>query len=249
MQPLRHISLLGINTESRRLDISSDALGRTLLAATPSLISHLRGCPLSLSGLTCCHLPFSPVVSNPTFPACLYPHLALFLVSCVTRRWWVVRQSRRSTIGRRQNSYYLHLLVIYFSSVRLKMAARDGDRPVWPAKHRPPQILLFIHKLDPLGLSGRTVLPTRYLWFVLGGSGMSEWVGVSWCRFAVNLGLTHIVTHLTLSVLKSARSECVRVRVCAWAFQQTHTRAHKGAHTHTVSQWQTEATVLLSGNE
>lgn len=61
-------------------------------------------------------------------------------------------------IGQRQrNSYYLHLSVIYFSSVRLKMAARDGDKPVWPAKHCPLQIPLFIHKLDPLGLRGRLV--------------------------------------------------------------------------------------------
>lgn len=63
-----------------------------------------------------------------------------------------------SAIGQRlRNSYYLHLSVIYFSSVRLKMAARDGDRPVWPAKHCPLQIPLFIHKLDPLGLRGRVV--------------------------------------------------------------------------------------------
>ncbi|KAI4813325.1 hypothetical protein KUCAC02_024657, partial [Chaenocephalus aceratus] len=31
--------------------------------------------------------------------------------------------------------------------VRLKMAARDEARPVWPAKHCPLQIPLFIHKL------------------------------------------------------------------------------------------------------
>lgn len=48
--------------------------------------------------------------------------------------------------------------VIYFSSLRLKMAARDGDRPVWPTKQWPWQIPLFIHKLlDPLGLCGRVV--------------------------------------------------------------------------------------------
>lgn len=37
------------------------------------------------------------------------------------------------------------------------MAASDGDRRVWPAKHCPPQIPLFIHKLDLLGLRGRVV--------------------------------------------------------------------------------------------
>lgn len=47
------------------------------------------------------------------------------------------------------------LCYLFFLSVRLKMAARDGDMPVWPAKHWARQIPLFIHKLDPLGLRGR----------------------------------------------------------------------------------------------
>lgn len=55
------------------------------------------------------------------------------------------------------NSYYIHLSVIYFSSVRIKMAARDGDMPLWPAKHWPWQIPLFIHKLDLLSFRGRVV--------------------------------------------------------------------------------------------
>lgn len=47
--------------ESYSPDISS------LLAATPSVISHLWGHPLSLHGYISCHLPFSSVGSNPTF--------------------------------------------------------------------------------------------------------------------------------------------------------------------------------------
>lgn len=86
-------------------------------------------------------------------------------------------------IGQR-NSYYLHLSVIYFSSVRLKMAARDGDRPVWPAKHCPLQIPLFIHKLDPLGLRGRVVGSVDMCNVCVGGGG--ERIHVE--RFVMNLG-------------------------------------------------------------
>lgn len=44
------------------------------------------------------------------------------------------------------NSFDIHLFVPYFSSLRIKMAARDGDRPLWLAKHW--QIPVFIHKPD-----------------------------------------------------------------------------------------------------
>ena len=62
-------------------------------------------------------------------------------------------------------------LVIYFSSVRLKMAAHDVDRPVWPAKHCPLQIPLFIHKLDPLGLRGRCIRSIDLCNVCVGGGG------------------------------------------------------------------------------
>lgn len=137
-------------------DTSSEALNHMLLVATPSVISHLWGRPLSPDGFTSCHLPSShqtllPIVI-PTSP-CFWCHVLHGVDG-----WSDSSGAMWDAIGQRQrNSYYLHLSVIYFSSVRLKMAARDGDKPVWPAKHCPLQIPLFIHKLDPLGLRGRLV--------------------------------------------------------------------------------------------
>lgn len=148
-------------------------------------------------------------------------------------------------IGQRQrNSYYLHLSVIYFSSVRLKMAARDGDKPVWPSKHCPLQIPLFIHKLDPLGLRGRLVRsvdPCDVCVWVCGWWQRKTMCVHAWKRLWTWVKLVCRVTRLTLSPqdpLALSTCKCV----FAWAFY-THTTTH--AHTH----WQTEATVLLSGNE
>lgn len=69
-------------------DTSSEALNHMLLVATPSVISHLWGRPLSPDGFTSCHLPSS----HQTLPPHRHPHLTLFLVSCLAWRWWVVRQ-------------------------------------------------------------------------------------------------------------------------------------------------------------
>lgn len=111
-----------------------------LLVVSPSVISHLGSCPVGLTS------------SRLLCPPHLHPHLSLFLVPALHGgdgrsnvpdvTWGAIGQPR-------WNSYYLDLQVIYFSCPRLKMAASDGDRPVWPAKHCPPQIPLFIHKLDP----------------------------------------------------------------------------------------------------
>ena len=68
--------------------ISSEALNHMLLVATPSVISHLWGRPLSSDGFTSCHLPSS----HQTLPPHHHPHLTLFLVLRLAWRWWVVRQ-------------------------------------------------------------------------------------------------------------------------------------------------------------
>lgn len=70
----------------------------------------------------------------------------------------------RSVIGQPWSVYYRHLWVIYFSCVGLKMAAHDGDRPMWAGKHGPLQIPLFIHKLDPMGLLGWLRWLARFVW-------------------------------------------------------------------------------------
>lgn len=110
------------------------------------MASHPVTCPPPQSALIRCFLPVFILI-----PPCFWCH-----VLRGDDGWSDSSGVMSGAIGQRQqNSYYLHLLVIYFLSVRLKMAARDGDRPVWPAKHCPLQIPLFIHKLDPLGLRRR----------------------------------------------------------------------------------------------
>lgn len=102
---------------------------------------------------------------------------------------YMVMMGGQTVVVGPRNSYYLHLSVIYFSSVRLKMAARDGDRPVWPAKHCPRQIPLFIHKLDPLGLRGRMVRSVdRCDVYVCVWVVAKEYVCVHTERFVMNLG-------------------------------------------------------------
>ena len=199
-----------------------------LLVATPSVISYLWGRPLSPDGFTSCHLPSS----HQTLPPHLHPHLTSFLVSCLAWRWWVVRQFWRdvmrdwTTTAEQLLSPSLSYL---FSSVRLKMAARDGDKPVWPSKHCPLQIPLFIHKLDPLGLRGRLVRsvdPCDVCVCVCGCvGGGSERLCVCMhgnvCELGLNLCAGWLVWHYLLKI----RSHWVRASVCLHE-HFTHTQPH-----------------------
>lgn len=109
------------------------------------------------------------------------------------------------------------------------MAARDGDRPMWPAKHS-LQIPLFIHKLDPLG-------PRRWVFHLV---DLTDVCVCGWWRERiVNLGKTLCAGRLVPHYLLKIRSlwECAFVCLCVLGSEHTH------------SYWQTESTVLLSGNE
>lgn len=174
---------------------------------SPPIIGHLGSCPVDFTS------------SQLLCPPHLHPHLSLFLVPVLHGgdgrsnvpdvTWGAIGQPR-------WNSYYLDLQVIYFSCPRLKMAASDGDRSVWPAKHCPPQIPLFIHKLDPRR------------WVVR--SGRFEWYTV-WCvcvrarrvvlwtqgkvRVCVCLGWGVGVICVTLS---SPDPLTLSMCICAWVF-------------------------------
>lgn len=191
---------------------------------SPPVIGHLGSCPVDFTSSQLLCLPH------------LHPHLSLFLVPALHGgdgrsnvpdvTWGAIGQPR-------WNSYYLHLQVIYFSCPRLKMAASDGDRSVWPAKHCPPQIPLFIHKLDPRRWVVRS---GRFEWYTVRCVCVCAHVGL-FCELKVKcvcvswLGGGGDLCH----IISSRSTNIEYVHLCVSILASEHTHIH--THTQLLANW------------